>query len=68
MTVLRQHMLEDMRVRNLSPHTQSSYVLQVSLFARHFGRLECRDRLFILSDLDGVVSTNLMLVQFRVGF
>ena len=38
MTVLRQHMLEDMRVRNLSPHTQSSYVLQVSLFARHFGR------------------------------
>jgi site-specific recombinase XerD len=31
-------MLEDMRVRNLSPHTQSSYVLQVSLFARHFGR------------------------------
>ena len=38
MTALRQRMLEDMRVRNLSPHTQSSYVLQVSLFARHFGR------------------------------
>jgi hypothetical protein len=31
-------MLEDMRVRNLSPHTQSSYILQVSLFVRHFGR------------------------------
>jgi site-specific recombinase XerC len=31
-------MLEDMRVRNLSPQTQSAYVLQVSLFARHFGR------------------------------
>ena len=38
MTALRQRMLEDMRVRNLSPHTQSSYILQVSLFARHFGR------------------------------
>jgi len=38
MTALRQRMLEDMRVRNLSPQTQSSCVLQVSLFARHFGR------------------------------
>ena len=36
MTSLRQRMLEDMRVRNLSPHTQSTYVLQVSLFARYF--------------------------------
>ena len=31
-------MIEDMQVRNLSPHTQSSYVQQVSLFARHFGK------------------------------
>jgi site-specific recombinase XerD len=31
-------MTEDMRVRNLSPHTQASYVQQVSLFARHFSR------------------------------
>ena len=29
-------MIEDMQVRNLSPHTQNSYVQQVSLFARHF--------------------------------
>jgi site-specific recombinase XerD len=29
-------MTEDMQVRNLSPHTQRSYVQQVSLFARHF--------------------------------
>ncbi len=29
-------MIEDMQVRNLSPHTQASYVQQVSLFARHF--------------------------------
>jgi len=36
MTSLRQRMLEDMRVRNFSPLTQSTYVLQVSLFARYF--------------------------------
>ena len=29
-------MIEDMQVRNFSPHTQSTYVLQVSLFARYF--------------------------------
>src|SRR6266542_2419892 len=38
MTPLRQRMIEDMQVRNLSPDTQSTYVLQVSLFARHFGK------------------------------
>ena len=38
MTPLRQRMLEDMPVRNLSPHTQRSYVEHVSRFARHFGR------------------------------
>src|ERR1035437_9533503 len=36
MTPLRQRMTEDMQVRNLSPHTQTCYVQQVSLFARHF--------------------------------
>jgi len=38
MTPLRQRMLEDMQVRNLSPHTQRAYVENVSKFARHFGR------------------------------
>ncbi len=31
-------MIEDMRVRNLAPRTQATYILQVSLFARHFHR------------------------------
>src|ERR1700676_1581444 len=38
MTILRQRMSEDMQVRNLSPKTQLSYLQQVSLFARHFGK------------------------------
>lgn len=38
MKSLRQRMTEDMQVRNLSPHTQASYVQQVSLFARHFNK------------------------------
>jgi integrase/recombinase XerD len=38
MTPLRQRMVEDMQVRNFSPHTQSTYVRQVSLFARYFSK------------------------------
>jgi integrase/recombinase XerD len=38
MTSLRQRMTEDMQVRSLSPHTQATYVQQVSLFARHFNK------------------------------
>ena len=38
MTPLRLRMTEDMQVRNLSPRTQSTYLMQVSLFARHFGQ------------------------------
>ena len=36
MTPLRQRMIEDMRIRNLSPRTQETYLLQISLFARYF--------------------------------
>ena len=38
MTPVRQRMTEDMQVRNLSPHTQASYIQQVSLFARYLGK------------------------------
>jgi integrase/recombinase XerD len=36
MTPLRQRMIEDMQVRNLSQGTQACYVQHVSLLARHF--------------------------------
>jgi len=35
---LRQRMIEDIKVRNLSPATQRSYVNAVVHFSRHFGR------------------------------
>jgi integrase/recombinase XerD len=38
MISLRQRMIEDMQVRNLSVNTQDSYIQQVSLFARHFNK------------------------------
>jgi hypothetical protein len=38
MTALRQRMTEDMQVRNLGLNTQTWYVQQVSLFARHFNK------------------------------
>jgi hypothetical protein len=38
MTPLRLRMIEGMQVLNLAPHTQSTYLLQVSLFARYFGK------------------------------
>jgi hypothetical protein len=37
-TPLRQRMIDDMRIRNMSPNSQSAYIQQVSLFARHFGK------------------------------
>lgn len=38
MTPLRQRMLEDMRVRNLSEGTQRQYVRRVAKFAQHLGK------------------------------
>lgn len=38
MTPLRQRMIEDMRVRNFAPGTQSAYARQVARFAQHFGK------------------------------
>jgi len=38
MTPLRQRMLDDLRMRNLSPHTQEAYLRAVAKFAQHFGK------------------------------
>lgn len=38
MTRLRQRLLDDLRVRNLCPHTRDAYVRAVARFARHFDR------------------------------
>ena len=38
MTVLRQRMLDDMRIRNLAAETQTSYLRQVAKFARCHGQ------------------------------
>ncbi|MFO0849955.1 MAG: site-specific integrase [Gemmataceae bacterium] len=38
MTPLRQRFLDDLRMRNLSPHTQDAYVRVVAQFAKHFHR------------------------------
>lgn len=38
MTTLRQRMLEDMRIRNLSPTTMKRYMDRVAAFANHFNK------------------------------
>jgi site-specific recombinase XerD len=38
MTALRQRMIEDMQVRNLAPHTQTTYLKEIRRFAHYFGK------------------------------
>jgi len=38
MTSLRQRMIEELQMRNLSPHTQAAYIQQISRFSRYFAK------------------------------
>jgi integrase/recombinase XerD len=38
MSALRQKMIEDLQIRNYSPHTIEAYVRSVAHFAKHFGQ------------------------------
>ena len=38
MTPLRQRMVEDLKLRNLSPHTEEAYVRAVAKLAQHYGK------------------------------
>jgi len=62
MTALRQRMIEDMRIRNLSPNTIDCYVGQVARFARHFGRSPAE------LDLEHVRAYQLHLVEKQCSF
>ena len=59
MTPLRQRMIEDMQVRNLSARTIDCYVRQVALFARYFNRSPA------LLGLDEIRTYQLHLVHER---
>src|SRR5579871_6881089 len=38
MTALRQRMIHDMQLRNLTPETQRNYIHHVAAYARYFGK------------------------------
>ena len=62
MTPLRQRLLQDMQMRNLSPHTQEAYVRAVARLAAYYNTAP--DRL----DAEQIRSFLVHLVQQRVSF
>src|SRR5260370_5737359 len=75
MTLLRQRMIEDMQVGNLSPHPQATYILHVSLFARHFckapellGPEEIRDYQLYLANQRKLASSSIVVTTGALRF
>jgi len=75
MTLLRRRMIEDMQVRNLAPHTQATYVLHVSLFARHFrkspellGPEEIRDYQLYLTNQRKLAPSSIVVTTAALRF
>jgi site-specific recombinase XerD len=68
MNPLRRRMIEDMRVRNLSPVTQRCYVYAVAKFARHFNRSPDRLGLAEVRDYQvHLMSTGIAWAGFNVA-
>jgi site-specific recombinase XerD len=59
---LRQRMIEDLKIRNLSAETQRSYLHHVSRFSRYFGR--SNDKL----GLEDVRTYQMHMVERRVSW
>ena len=75
MPSLRQRMLEDMQVRQLSPCTQQTYVETVARFARHFDRSparlgpeEIRDYQVYLTNERGLAPSSLIVAVSALRF
>jgi integrase/recombinase XerD len=75
MTLLRQRMIEDMQVRNLAPHTQATYILHVTLFARHFrkspellGPEEIRDYQLYLTNQRKLAPSSIVVTTAALRF
>ena len=63
MTKLRRRMIEDMRIRNMSPHTQKQYVRYVERLSKHFGKSPA------LLDLEDIRAFQVHLVEVeKVSF
>ena len=68
MSPLRRRMIEDMKVRNLSPVTQRCYVHAVTKFARHFNRSPDRLRLAEVREYQvHLTSTGISWASFNVA-
>jgi site-specific recombinase XerD len=68
-------MIEDMQVRNLAPHTQATYVLHISLFARHFrkspellGPEEIRDYQLYLTNQRKLAPSSIVVTTAALRF
>jgi site-specific recombinase XerD len=68
-------MIEDMQVRNLAPHTQATYILHVSLFARHFckspellGPEEMRDYQLYLTNQRKLAPSSIVVTTAALRF
>jgi integrase/recombinase XerD len=57
-----------MQVRNLSPHTQASYVQQVSLFARHFNKSPIRSYQVYLTNENKLVVSSILTAVSALRF